>query len=134
MNVCYKITYPPALTAMCQDNFMAPKYSKGWYGTCSGAPPAVQIDLYNDVEGFCLAQFPIGPTARPSGLQDGTTLTVMTQTAYNTLLAQYVAQTTDGSNGIWAGTVLAGRDWNWQPPEPIQRDSIVGKILEARNG
>jgi hypothetical protein len=112
MNVYYKITYPPNLLVMCQADLTTPKYPQGWYGTCSKAPKAAQIDLYDDAGGFCLAQFPVGPSAIPSGLQDGTTLTVMTQVAYNALLAQYTALTTDGSNGIWTGSVLANRNWS----------------------
>ena len=111
MNQYFKIGYPPNLKAMITD-FTTPRYSQGWYGTCGKAPPAVQIDCYDDNQGFCLAQFPIGAQAIPSGMQDGATLTVQTQTAYNTLLSSEVALTTDGSNGVWTGTVLANRNWS----------------------
>jgi len=109
-NVYYKITYPSNLKALITD-FSSPRYSQGWYGTCLAAKPAVQIDTYNDADGYCLAQFPVGAQALPSGMQDGAGLTVMTQADYNALLATLVSQTTDGSNGIWTGTILANRTW-----------------------
>jgi hypothetical protein len=45
-------------------------------------------------------------------MQDDTKMTVMAQTAYNTLLTQEVANTTDGSNGVWTGNVLVNRNWS----------------------
>ncbi len=112
MNVYYKINYPPALTTICQQDYTRPCYPQGWYGTLAHWKPPVQIDCYDDAQGFCLVQFPVGASALPSGMQDDTKMTVMAQTAYNTLLTQEVANTTDGSNGVWTGNVLVNRNWS----------------------
>ena len=109
-NQYFKVSYPPNLLAMITD-FKTPRYPQGWCGTWSSHKVPVQIDCYDDAQGFCLAQWPIGPSALPGGMQDGTVMTVQTQTAYNALLAQEVALTTDGSNGVWTGSILANR-WN----------------------
>jgi len=112
-------------------DFKTPRYPQGWYGTCSKAPPAVQIDCYDDAAGFCLVQFTIGPTAIPSGMQDGTVMTVQSQINYNALLAQEVAKTTDGSNGVYTGSVLANRQWNYNPMAEKQYNEALDKVLNG---
>ena len=134
--VCYKIGLSPALLAMQNNNLLQPCHGPGWYGHFTSAPPPVQIDCYDYRPGysFCLAQFPIGPNAIPSGMEDGTTITVMSTSDYAALLAEEVAATTDGNNGVWTRTVLANRDWNGPTLAMIQKANYDQAILEAVRG
>jgi len=132
-NQYFKINYPPNLKAMITD-FLQSCYSQGWYGTCSYAPPALQIDCYDDIEGFCLAQFPAGAKSIPSGMQDGTTLTPLTQTEYEKLLNDKRAKVTSTTKGVYVDSLLANRQWNYQPPDPMveqQYNEALDKVLNG---
>jgi len=96
------------------------KYSPGWYVTCTYAPPAT-VWLYDDDAGICLFSVPVGPTAIPSGMQDGHTITPISITNAQNLINSYpladftaidaatlsTMQYKDFFVGVWGGDRLA---------------------------
>jgi hypothetical protein len=112
----YQSHFPPGL-----------KYSQGWYVTCTWAPSAI-VYLYDDDQGICLFSVPIGPSAVPSGMQDGHTITPISITNAQAFLQSYplidftaidaatLASMTHAQfyQGVWGGDKLAQK-WSYNP-------------------
>ena len=103
----FKFDYPPDLAALQAANFARPCYPPGWPCSCGKGI----IDLMNDALGWCLIRF---ENDVPSSPEDGATFILLSEADYNALVARYRAKVRDGSNGIWAGSILAHR-WDCKP-------------------
>ncbi len=72
----YQTTFPAGL-----------KYSPGWYGTFTYAPPASKIILFDDDSGICIFSMSEGIT--PTGAQGGTVLKTITLKEANAIITSY---------------------------------------------
>ncbi len=114
----YQTTFPSGL-----------KYSPGWYGTFTHAPPASEILLFDDdwttEWGRCIFSMPLGIV--PTGVQGGTSLKAITKTEADSIIKSYplkvafepfdaeieaVMQADHFFTGVWAGEKL-NQKWEY---------------------
>jgi len=141
-------SYPtlPAGVAYYQSHYQPGlRYSPGWYATCTFAPAAT-VYLYDDDNGICLFSVPVGPSAVPSGMQDGHTITPISITNAQNFIQSYplsaftaidpavlsAMKYADFFAGVWGGDKLAQK-WSYVPPT-FANISYQQALEKALNG